>query len=160
MGEGEKTVVIVVCEALRPEKGLILALRMLESTGRVVCVHLQGRRKRPKRQTELKKLLSLIDLPVVDIGDEGALELVRTVQQVAEKPLGARVTLAERYARQVARSRLERCVGRQRRRGKLLTVRLAGISLMLLLMGVVLWIAAAGSSLPVHRLHQLLSLSG
>lgn len=163
MEEGEKTVVIVVCDAVRPEKSLILALRMLEITGRVVCVNLRDRGKGWRRQTEVRKLFSLIDLPMVEVSPSengGVPELMRVVRQVAEKPLGARVTLAERYARQVARSRLERCVERQRRLGKLLVVRVAGISLMLLLMGVVLWLAAAGSSLPVHRLHELLSLGG
>lgn len=148
---GEADAVVVVCDAACLERNLILALQVLELTRRVVvCVNLMDEAARRGLTVDLEALSRRLGVPVVGTAAgrrEGLDELMDAVSRTVARPVTeaelaeaagveGRVTLAERYARQVVRCRREQFIRKQRRLDRLLTSRAAGIPLMLLLLGV------------------------
>lgn len=175
IGGGDAAAVVAVCDATCLERNLILVLQILELTGRVVvCVNLMDEAERHGVRLDLAGLSARLGVPVVGVSagrQEGLDELMAAVSRVARRPLdpdglaraaGAeeRVRLAERYARQVVRCRLEQRMERQRRLDRLLTSRFTGIPLMLLLLGVVLWLTIAGANIPSQLLSDLFARGG
>ncbi len=152
--------VIVVCDATCLERSLILALQVLELTGRaVVCVNLMDEAARRGVTLDLPTLAERLGVPVVGVSagrGEGLEELQAAAAELCALPEepqparapAARVTLAERYAAQVVRQREVKAMQRRRRLDRLLTSRATGVPLMLLLLGVVLWLTVAGANLP------------
>ena len=145
---GEADGVVVVCDATCLERNLILALQVLELKRQVVvCVNLMDEARRLGVQVDLEGLSRRLGVPVVGLSagrQEGLEELKQTVaklvNEVEAPPPPARspeerVSLAERYAAQVVRSRELDALRRQRRWDQLLTSGTTGIPLMLLLLG-------------------------
>ncbi len=172
---GQAGAVIVVCDAACLERNLILALQVLELTRNVVlCVNLMDEAARHGIEVDLTALSERLGIPVVGTSagrQEGLDDLMEAVCRVAgtpetgEKPgkeggAEARVTLAERYARQVVRCRREDHLRRQRRLDRLLTSRATGVPLMLLLLGGILWLTIAGANAPSALLTQLFARLG
>ncbi len=164
---GEADVVVVVCDATCLERNLILTLQVLELTRRVVvCVNLMDEARRLGIHVDVEGLEGRLGVPVVGVSagrQEGLEELRQAVAELAaaatDEPEAAhtpeeRVTLAERYAAQVVRSRQADALRRQRRLDRLLTSKTTGIPLMLLLFGVVVWLTVAGANLPSSLLSQ------
>ena len=158
---GEADGVVVVCDATCLERNLILVLQVLELTGKtMVCVNLMDEARRLGIQVDLEGLSHRLGVPVVGIsaGREEGLEELKGAMARLARPEGEgaearrspeeRARLAERYAAQTVRSRRAAALRRQRRLDRVLTSRLTGIPLMLLLLGVILWLTVAGANLP------------
>ena len=158
---GEADGVVVVCDATCLERNLILVLQVLELTGKtMVCVNLMDEARRLGIQVDLEGLSHRLGVPVVGIsaGREEGLEELKGAMARLARPEGEgaearrspeeRARLAERYAAQTVRSRRADALRRQRRLDRVLTSRLTGIPLMLLLLGVILWLTVAGANLP------------
>ena len=158
---GEADGVVVVCDATCLERNLILVLQVLELTGKtMVCVNLMDEARRLGVQVDLEGLSHRLGVPVVGIsaGREEGLEELKGAMAWLARPEGEgaearrspeeRARLAERYAAQTVRSRRADALRRQRRLDRVLTSRLTGIPLMLLLLGVILWLTMAGANLP------------
>lgn len=172
---GGAAAVVVVCDAACLERNLILALQVLELTPNVVvCVNLMDEAARHGLRVDLSRLSEHLGVPVVGASAgrrEGLDDLMEAVCRVAEANVPprqaeepsepeARVTLAERYARQVVQCRREDHLRRQRRLDRLLTSKTTGIPLMLLLLGVVLWLTIAGANGPSALLTALFDRLG
>ena len=158
---GEADGVVVVCDATCLERNLILVLQVLELTGKtLVCVNLMDEARRLGIQVDLEGLAHRLGVPVVGIsaGREEGLEELKGAMARLARPEGEgaearrspeeRARLAERYAAQTVRSRRADALRRQRRLDRVLTSRLTGIPLILLLLGAILWLTVAGANLP------------
>ena len=167
IASGQADGVVVVCDATCLERSLILALQVLELTGRVlVCVNLMDEAQRLGVQIDLEGLSRRLGTPVVGVsaGREQGLEelkqamacLARSVPGEGEAPRTPeqRAGLAEQYAAQTVRSRRADALARQRRLDRLLASRLTGIPLLLVLLAAVLWLTVAGANLPSQWLSQ------
>ena len=171
---GQADGVVVVCDATCLERNLILALQVLELTGRaVVCVNLMDEARRHGIEVDLPGLARRLGVPVVGVSagtGEGLSALGEAMCAMAEalpaqaeaRPAAeeGRVTLAERYAAQVVRSRRTGYLHRQRRLDRVLTARRTGLPLMLALLGLVLWLTVAGANLPSRALSALFDRLG
>ena len=157
---GQADGAVVVCDATCLERSLILALQVLELTGRtVVCVNLMDEAARHGVTLDLPALSARLGVPVVGVSagrGEGLEELKTAIAGLPALPAeaqplrcpAARVSLAEQYAAQVVRQREVKARLRRQRLDRLLTSRATGVPLMLLLLGVVLWLTVAGANLP------------
>ena len=157
---GQADGAVVVCDATCLERSLILALQVLELTGRtVVCVNLMDEAARHGVTLDLPALSARLGVPVVGVSagrGEGLEELKAAIAGLPALPTeaqplrapAARVSLAEQYAAQVVRQREVKARLRRQRLDRLLTSRATGVPLMLLLLGVVLWLTVAGANLP------------
>lgn len=157
---GQADAVVVVCDATCLERNLILVLQVLELTGKVlVCVNLMDEARRLGVEVDLSALSKRLGVPVVgasagrEQGLDGLREAIATLVK-ADAPAAPahtpaeRVTLAERYAAQVVRSREAGRLRRQQRLDRLLTAKSTGIPLMVLLFGLVVWLTVAGANVP------------
>lgn len=157
---GQADGVIVVCDATCLERSLILALQVLELTGRVlVCVNLMDEARRAGFRLDLPALSRQLGVPVVGVSAgrwEGLDALKAAAAELPALPdqprpareSTARVRLAERYAAQVAEQQRTRSAARRARLDRLLTSRATGVPLMLLLLGAVLWLTITGANGP------------
>ena len=157
---GQADAVVVVCDATCLERNLILVLQVLELTGKVlVCVNLMDEARRLGVEVDLDALSKRLGVPVVgasagrEQGLDGLREAIAALVK-ADAPAAQahspteRVTLAERYAAQVVRSREAGRLRRQQRLDRLLTAKSTGIPLLLLLFGLVVWLTVAGANVP------------
>ena len=158
-GNPDLTIVIVDGTAL--QRSLNLVYQIMEITNNlVVCVNLLDEAKKRGINIDLVELEKRLGVPVVGIsaGREEGLEELKGAMARLARPEGEgaearrspeeRARLAERYAAQTVRSRRADALRRQRRLDRVLTSRLTGIPLMLLLLGVILWLTVAGANLP------------
>ena len=169
---GQADGVVVVCDATCLERNLILALQVLELTGRVlVCVNLMDEAERLGVEVDLPALSKRLGVPVVGTAggrQDGLEELKAAIARLvsADAPAAPRreprerVTLAERYAAQVVRSRRVDRQRRQQKLDRLLTSKSTGIPLMLLLFGLVVWLTVAGANGPSALLTALFARVG
>ena len=169
---GQADGVVVVCDATCLERNLILALQVLELTGRVlVCVNLMDEAERLGVEVDLPALSKRLGVPVVGTAggrQDGLEELKAAIARLvsADAPAAPRreprerVTLAERYAAQVVRSRRVDRQRRQQKLDRLLTSKSTGIPLMLLLFGLVVWLTVAGANGPSALLTALFARIG
>ena len=169
---GQADGVVVVCDATCLERSLILALQVLELTGKVlVCVNLMDEAERLGIEVDLPALSRRLGAPVVGVsaGREKGLDelrdavagLVRADAPAApEHTPQERVGLAERYAAQVVRQENAQRRRRQDRIDRLLTSKRTGIPLMLLLFGLVVWLTVAGANTPSAWLTALFARLG
>ncbi len=87
---GDTDVTVVVLDATNVERGLPLALQIIELTARVVvCVNLADEAKRRGITVNINKLSELLGVPVVKTsarGGEGLTELCKAVREIAKNP--------------------------------------------------------------------------
>ena len=169
---GQADAVVVVCDATCLERSLILALQVLELTGRtLVCVNLMDEAKRLGVEVDLNALSKELGVPVVgaSAGREQGLDALKEAIAAlvkADAPAGQphtpceRVALAERCAAQTVRSGETGRLDRQRKIDRLLTAKATGIPLLLLLFGLVVWLTVAGANVPSALLTQLFARIG
>ena len=169
---GQADGVVVVCDATCLERNLILVLQVLELTGNVlVCVNLMDEAERLGVEVDLPGLSRRLGVPVVGTAggrQDGLEELKAAIARLVEsEPPAAparapqeRVTLAERYAAQVVRSRRADRLRRQQRLDRILTSKSTGIPLMLMLLGLVVWLTVAGANGPSALLTALFARVG
>ena len=165
--EGGADGVVVICDATCLERSLILALQVLELTGRaLVCVNLLDEARRRGIEVDLDSLSLRLGVPVLGISagrKEGLEALLDAVAKLPEQdpsphppaPPEHRVRLAERYAVQVMRAQQARSAERRQRLDRMLTSRSTGIPLMVLLLGVILWLTIEGANYPSQLLSAL-----
>ena len=169
---GQADAVVVVCDATCLERNLILVLQVLELTGKVlVCVNLMDEAKRLGVEVDLAALSQRLGVPVVgasagrEQGLDGLREAIAALVKTdacagQEHTPTERVTLAERYAAQVVRSREAGRLRRQQKLDRLLTAKSTGIPLLLLLFGLVVWLTVAGANVPSALLTELFARLG
>ena len=165
--EGGADGVVVVCDATCLERSLILALQVLELTGRVlVCVNLLDEARRRGISVDLDTLSRRLGVPVLGISagrKEGLDALLDSVAKLPEQDPSPhspatpehRVRLAEQYAVQVIRAQQARSARRRQRLDRLLTSRSTGIPLMILLLSIILWLTIEGANYPSQLLSAL-----
>ena len=151
--------VVVVCDATCLERNLILVLQLLELTGRAaVCVNLLDEAERLGIRVDPDTLSQLLGVPVVCISagrKEGIDRLCRVISHLPTHPdcphpprtAQQRAALAHEYA-QKAVSSSQTIHLRQMRINRLLTSRITGIPIMLLLLGMVVWLTVSGANYP------------
>lgn len=170
---GQADCVVVVCDAACLERNLILAMQVLEVTGRVVlCVNLLDEAEKRGIHTDLQALSDRLRIPVAGTaagqgrglgGLMAAVERVCAVPQPSARRTSANEETRARRAQALARS-ASTCTkadpnARDRRLDRLLTGRATGIPLMLLLLAFVLWLTIIGANVPSALLSEaLLSL--
>ena len=169
---GQADAVVVVCDATCLERNLILALQVLELTGKaLVCVNLMDEAKRLGVEVDLDGLSKQLGVPVVgaSAGREQGLDALReAVAALVKTDAPAhqahtpdeRVTLAERCAAKTVRSGEAGRLRRQRKLDRLLTSKSTGIPLLLLLFGLVVWLTVAGANAPSAWLTELFAWLG
>lgn len=169
---GQADGVVVVCDATCLERNLILALQVMELTGKVlVCVNLMDEAKRLGIEVDLTALEKRLGIPVVGTAggrQEGLENLKSAIAQLVgvdapaspRREAQERVTLAERYAAQVVRNQKEGQLRRQQRLDRLLTSKSTGIPIMLMLLGLVVWLTVAGANGPSALLTALFARVG
>ena len=172
LAQGKADVTVVVCDATCLERGLILALQVLDVAPRtVVCVNLMDEAQRLGIQVDLSALSRKLQAPVVGLSaarQEGLEELLTAVEALTDLPrpcqhcphartcvsAAGRVHLAEQYAAQSVRDHAAQRLQRQQRWDRILLSPWAGIPLLLLLLAGVLWITITGANLPSALLSQ------
>ena len=180
---GEAEAVIVVCDATCLERNLILVLQTLSFTENViVCVNLLDEARKKKIRLNLRLLEQRLGIPVVGTSarsKEGLPELLKRVQTLpeyltehdpyrpeinredmlkndAEEEMTHLVQTAEQLCRDVVMIENVTYRERERRLDKILTSRLTGIPIMLLLLCAVFWITIVGANVPSELLADLL----
>ena len=164
LASGQAQCVVVVCDATCLERNLILALQVLELTGRVVlCVNLLDQAQRRGIHVDLDALSARLGIPVVGTAagqGQGLGALMAAVDRVCgasdralPAPLPAmkeasRVHLAEKLASAAVCSDRADPAARDRRLDRILTSRRTGIPFMLALLCAVLWLTVAGANIP------------
>jgi len=177
-------VTVVVVDATRLERNLNLALQVLEVTDRaVVCVNLIDEARRDGVEVDVRRLARDLGVPVVATAarsGEGLDELRRAVAEVATgeticrpRRLGAQPAALDDDLHEAATEAIygeaerltERAVTRdgeprrfdwRRSLDRLVTSRIFGFPLMLLLLTAVFWITIAGANVPSAMLSSLL----
>ncbi len=163
----EADCVIVVCDGGSLERNLILLLQILGLTKQVVlCVNLMDEAMRQGTQVDGGKLSEILGIPVVLTAAgsrKGVEELQQAMADVASgrqicnpitPPVDA-VAAAEEIAAQCVIRTPTKSVARQKRIDQLLTGRLLGIPLMLLLLLGVIWLTVWGANYPSELLEVL-----
>lgn len=180
---GEAEAVIVVCDATCLERNLILVLQTLSFTEKViVCVNLLDEARKKKIRLNLRLLEQRLGIPVVGTSarsKEGLTELLKSVQTLpeyltehdplrpeinredllnndAEEEMTRLVQTAEQLCRDVVLIENVKYRERERKLDKILTSRLTGIPIMLLLLCAVFWITIVGANVPSGLLADLL----
>jgi ferrous iron transport protein B len=162
---GQAQCVVVVCDAACLERNLILALQVLELTGRaVLCVNLLDEAAKREIQVDQAALSRSLGTPVVGTAaaqGQGLDALMDAVAQVCAQPEReplppmdeeARVARAEQIARACVHCPRPDSDRRDRRLDRVLTSRRTGIPIMLALLAGVLWLTIAGANAPSELL--------
>ncbi len=166
---GRADATIVVCDATCLERNLNLVLQILEITPKVVvCVNLLDEARRKQVEVDLPKLSELLGVPVVGAaarGGEGLSELMEKAGEQArahtarpplpcpgpesEDEAAARtVYRAEEIARQVVKRGQNGYSNRDRAWDRILTGKLTGFPIMLLLLLGIFWLTITGANYP------------
>ena len=169
---GQADAVVVVCDATCLERNLILALQVLELTGKaLVCVNLMDEARRLGVEVDLPALSEQLGVPVVgaSAGREQGLDALKEAiaalvgtdaPATASHTPDERVALAEQYAARTVHQKEADQPRRQQRLDRLLTSKATGIPLLLLLFGLVVWLTVAGANVPSALLTRLFARIG
>ncbi len=159
---------VVVCDATCLERNLNLVLQTMEVAGRVVvCLNLMDEAERKGIQVDHLELSRRLGVPVVPTaagkgrGLEALMAVIATVASGGDRSTRPKRTveetihLAEEIAGAVTHYQREDYARRDRRLDRLLTSRVTGLPLMLLLLTLVFWITIRGANLPSDLLSDL-----
>lgn len=174
----EYEAVIIVCDACGLERCLNLVLQILEITDKaIICINLMDESKKKGIIPDLSKLSCLLGVPVVGTSarsEEGLDYLCKTLEETLtkqrikpvfrikynneseEEKTEERINRAEEIAKCVLNSKTEFSDKRDRRLDKILTGRVTGIPVMLLLLAVIFWITVSGANVPSRILSKYL----
>ncbi len=159
---GEAALIAVVCDATCLERNLILVLQILELTSNVVvCVNLIDEARRKGIIIDLEALRAALHVPVVAIsarageGVEEALGLLYSTEPRTEAITVSKSPedIAEEA---VSYTRVDYDAS-DRKIDKILTSKLFGFPIMLLLLAVVFWITMEGANIPSALLSRFFS---
>lgn len=179
----EADAVVVVCDASCLERNLILVLQTLACTKRVVmCVNLMDEARKRQIRLNLRLLENRLQIPVVATSarsGEGLTELMERIETLPEylrthvpyDPGVERTRLrseqGEELAEHLVNQAEELCRDvitvesmayreRERRLDRILTSRLTGIPIMLLLLCGIFWLTITGANYPSELLGKIL----
>lgn len=158
----EYDVMIVVCDAVCLERNLSLVLQVLDITKNViVCINLIDEAKKKKIKIDIDKLSEILGVEVIGtsaVNKIGMDELRETISKMeksdseknekefSEKNMQDFIDEAERISKKVVHFEDDNCNRFDRKMDKILTNKLTGIPIMLLLFGVILWITIIGAN--------------
>ncbi len=164
---GGADAVVVVCDATCLERNLNLVLQILEITPRVVvCANLLDEARKKRIDVDLKALSRELGVPVVGCtarSGRGTREILRKAAEMAEaedappaepQPVDALFRRAEEIVAICVRERAGHDE-RQARWDRILTSRLTGVPIMLLLLAAVFYLTIAGANVPSAALSRL-----
>ena len=158
----EYDLMVVVCDAVCLERNLSLVLQVLNITKNViVCVNLIDEAEKKKIKIDLKKLSKILGVKVIGmsavnkIGIDELKECIKHFEKneeeknkkkVDENDMQKFISRAEEICKEVVHFEKSDCNERDRRIDRILTNRLTGIPIMLLLLGLILWITIIGAN--------------
>ena len=158
----EYDVMVVVCDAVCLERNLSLVLQVLDITKNViVCVNLIDEAEKKKIKIDLKKLSKILGVKVIGmsavnkIGIEELKECIEKFEKkeeeniekiFCEKDMQKFINESEKICKEVVRFEKSDCNERDRKIDRILTNKLTGIPIMLLLLGLILWITIIGAN--------------
>ena len=165
LSSGKADCTLVVCDGSCLERNLILALQVLQRCRRVVlCVNLMDEAKKLGYRVDGEKLSAILNVPVIltwATDRAGREKLLHLLEQTALGPeqLHTAPEATAIHAQEIA----SRCVSiqpgrallRQRRLDRFLVTRRWGISVMLLLLFVVIWLTVWGANYPGQLLEAI-----
>lgn len=163
--------VVVVCDATCLERNLILVLQTLQITKRaVVCVNLMDEAKKRGIELDLEALRSELGVPVVCTEarrKKGLSDLLSKIKEVASLPPENNsfpsfvsseeiVAEAERIYNMCVKTSDCGYTEKARKFDRLLTSRITGFPIMLVMLAIIFWITIEGANLPSSLLSQFL----
>ncbi len=158
---GEAAMVAVICDATCLERNLILTLQILELThSAVVCVNLIDEAEKKGIHIDIEVLQKELSVPVVAIsarsgkGLDEALRLFCCNENDLFKASESRscgqsyACLAEKIAKEAVSYTKDDHMARDRKIDKILTSKMFGFPIMLLMLAVIFWITIEGANIP------------
>ncbi|MBR4110234.1 MAG: ferrous iron transporter B [Clostridia bacterium] len=158
----EYDVMIVVCDAVCLERNLSLVLQVLDVTKNViVCVNLIDEAEKKKIKIDLKKLSKILDVKVIGmsaVNKIGIDELKECIEKFEKKneenkektfcenDMQDFINKSEEICKEVVHFEKSDCNERDRKIDRILTNKITGIPIMLLLLGLILWITIIGAN--------------
>ena len=168
ISSGEAELVVIICDATCLERNLILALQILELTQNVIiCINLMDEARKKGISVSIEVLERELSVPVIPIcarsgeGVDKVIELVNsyTIKEAARKtdgePIDA-VRRAEEIGRASVKNENKDPMKRDRAIDKILTSKVFGFPIMLLLLALVFWITIEGANIPSAILLEIL----
>ena len=160
IGSGEADLVAVVCDATCLERNLILVLQILSVCDNVVvCVNLMDEAAKKGLEVDPDALSQALGVPVLGMSagrKKGISEAIRLFESFEgndaalcpEGDAAALAELAESLAKQTVRATGAETDRRDRRIDRILTGRVTGFPLMLLMLTAIFWLTVEGANLP------------
>ena len=175
--EKDYDLIVVVCDAVCLERNLNLVLQVKTITSNVlVCVNLLDEARKKKIVVNIEKLSEELEIPAVGISarnEEGLDVLLEEIaNNVSEmnlhdeiKDVEELITIemekniikeAERIAKKVVKFEKDNYASKDRKIDKILTNKITGIPIMLLMLGIILWLTIEGANYPSQVLFDFL----
>lgn len=184
--EGEANVTVVICNAVSLERSLNLVLQILDITSRVVVVvNLMDEARKKKIGIDIDKLSRLLGVPVIAssaVDKKGIKELQEMVafevkkENVFDDKYNQRCRDKENFvdsegevkyasdivqrsnliAKKVVQVRNDNYLKKERKIDKILTSKVTGIPIMLLMLFFIFWLTIVGSNYPSEWLSNFL----
>lgn len=170
--ENKENLIVVVCNAVSLIRGLVLVLQILNITKNiVVVVNLMDEAKNKKIDINIKKLSNLLEVPVISTSatyNRGIDKLKETIEkQVKENKNTSNkslevfskneiITKCKSIHNQVVTYNNDDYIKRERKIDKILTNKITGIPIMLIMLFIIFWLTIIGSNFPSEILSKFL----
>lgn len=161
-------VTVVICNAVLLERSLNLAIQILNITPNVILVvNLMDEASKKGITINLEELSNLLNIPVVGcsaINKEGIEKLKEEIKKHTKKPITKNEELnpiesikkCHKIAQQVITKQDNKYIKRERKIDRILTNKITGIPIMLLLLFIIFWLTIVGSNYPSQLLSNFL----
>jgi len=161
-------VTVVICNAVLLERSLNLAIQILNITPNVILVvNLMDEASKKGITINLEELSNLLNIPVVGcsaINKEGIEKLKEEIKKHTKKPITKNKELnpiesikkCHKIAQQVITKQDNKYIKRERKLDRILTNKITGIPIMLLLLFIIFWLTIVGSNYPSQLLSNFL----
>lgn len=174
------TLSIVVCDAVCLERNLNLALQVIDvSPNTIICVNLMDEARKKGIIIDTEKLSKILKTPVIAMSarsGEGIFELKETICETCKRNIKRnnnsicteeRKIDSEKYVKESAKIAAEVVTftkndydKKDRKIDKILTSKLTGIPIMLLLLMLIFWITIVGANYPSSMLFDFFNMIG
>ena len=182
--DGNYDMIIVVCDAVCLERNLNLVLQVKKITSNVlVCVNLLDEARKKGIIINLEKLEQKLGMAVVGMSARSGEGIDKLLEQINVQELKQPTNLeevteykieniisieeeksiikeAEKIAQEVVKFEKENYALRDRKIDKILTNKITGIPIMLIMLGIILWITIEGANYPSQILFDFLFKMG
>ena len=161
-------VTVVICNALLLERGLNLVFQILELTPNVILViNLMDEARKKEIIIDLEKLSKLLKIPVIGcsaVNNEGLTTLKEEIRIHTKKEVTSTIKTnpidtikkSREIAKKVIIRNNNKYVERERKIDEILTNKITGIPIMLLLLFFIFWLTIVGSNYPSEMLSKFL----